>query len=110
LEATAIQNWQLPEVFDRLFDGLQGRVRKARQEWVKVLRLLAKHPLEDVVTATEIALEDGSPRYSTIVTLLRVVSESNKPVSPVELTRPELKSIEVEAADLGAYDSLGEVA
>jgi transposase len=109
-ESTAIQQWQLPEVFWRLLDALEGRVRKARQEWVRVLRLTEEHDLADVQAALELAFEQDSPRYATVKMLLRVVRDEPRAADPVALERDDLAQIDVAPADLSAYDSLAEVA
>lgn len=109
-ESTAVQQWELPEVFERLFDALAARVRKPQQEWVRVLRLTEEHALEDVAAAAELALEQGAPQVATVRALLRVAQDDIREAEPVEVTRPDLAGLVVPAADLTGYDVLGEVA
>lgn len=110
LESTAIQQWELPPVFERLYDALCARTRRARQEWVRVLRLAESHALDDVAAAVELAFERDSPRYATVKALLRVVLDDSRVAPPVELERQDLAAIEVPTADLTGYDALTEVA
>jgi len=110
LESTAIQQWELPEVFERLLDALRGQIRKPSQEWVRVLRLTEDHSRDDVEAAIELAFEQGSPRYATIKTLLRVVQDDPRAADPVQIDRADLAAIDVEPADLALYDALSEVA
>jgi len=109
-ESTAIQQWELPAVFERLHRALQGCVRKPRQEWVRVLRLTESHSLEDVEAAVELALESGSPRLATIKALLRVVADEPRVVEPAGALREDLARVTVAQPDLGRYDALSGVA
>jgi putative peptidoglycan lipid II flippase len=109
-ESTAIQQWALPEVFGRLREALATRVRKPRQEWIRVLRLTESHSLEDVEAAVELAFERGSPRLATITALLRVVADEPRAVEPAAVLRADLATISVPLPDLTTYDSLTEVA
>jgi len=109
-ESTAIQQWLLPPVFERLLEALSGRVRKAHQEWVRVMRLTESHSLEDVEAAVHLAFEHGSPRYATIKTLLRAVADEPRVAEPVPVEREDLAAMEVAPADLALYDSITEVA
>jgi len=109
-ESTAIQQWALPAVFERLFEALTGRVRRARQEWVRVLRLTESHSLEDVEAAVHLAFERGSPRYATIKTLLRVVADEPRMADPVTVDRDDLAAMDVAPTDLALYDTITEVA
>jgi transposase len=109
-ESTAIAQWLLPPVFERLFEALSSRVRKARQEWVRVLRLTESHSLDDVEAATHLAFERGSPRYATIKTLLRVVADEPRVAEPVTALRDDLATMDVPPADLALYDAITEVA
>ena len=109
-ESTAIQQWELPAVFERLLGALTARVRKPRQEWVRVLRLTEDHSLDDVEAAVELAFERASPRYATIKALLRVVQDEPRVAEPVLVAREDLAAIDVAPAELALYDTLGEVA
>jgi hypothetical protein len=109
-ESTAIKQWSLPPVFDRLMEALPGRVRKPYQEWIRVMRLLESHSLDDLEAAVQLAFESGSPRYATIRTLLRVVAEEPRVTEPVTVEREDLAAMDVEAVDLALYDSITEVA
>lgn len=109
-EATALQGWQLPSVFQELRTRLKALTRKPDQEWVSVLRLLEAHSQDQVATAARAALARGSPRLETIRLLLRQAEGDGRPVAPVALTRPDLQAVTVLPACLESYDVLGEEA
>jgi len=109
-ESTAIQQWVVPPIFERLLGALSGRVRKPHQEWIRVMRLTESHSLEDVETAVDLAFERGSPRYTTIKALLRVVADEPRVAEPVTVDREDLAAMQVEPADLALYDGIAEVA
>lgn len=109
-ESTAIQQWVVPPVFERLLGALSGRVRKPHQEWIRVMRLTESHSLEDVEAAVHLAFERGSPRYTTVKALLRVVADEPRVAEPVTVERADLSAMQVAPADLELYDSITEVA
>jgi hypothetical protein len=61
-EATALQQWQVPPALERLRQELRKHTRKPEREWIQVLRLLEKYSQEEVMAATQEALERGSGR------------------------------------------------
>ncbi len=109
-EATALRGWRLPPVFDELRDSLQRSTRKPHQEWVRVLRLLEVHPLEEVEAAVKHSFERGSARLETIRMLLRREAQTPAVVEPAEVRHPQLAALTVPAPALESYDALLEVA
>jgi transposase len=106
-EATALQQWQVPLALERLRQELRTHTRKPEREWIQVLRLLEKHPQEQVVAAVQEALERGSPRLETIQLILR--SQRQTPPAPaerLELERADLAGIQIAPATLDALGGL----
>lgn len=103
-EATALRAWALPAVFERLREELQERTRKPDREWVRVLRLVEDHPLDEVAQAVHAALRAETPRLESIRLLLRRRDGEPAPVAPVAITRADLAAMRVAAPDLAAYD------
>jgi transposase len=108
-EATALRGWRLPAVFEELRDSLQRSTRKPHQEWIRVLRLLEVHPLEEVEAAVKHSFERGSARLETIRMLLRREAEVPAIVEPAQVRHPALAALTVPAPALESYDALLEV-
>lgn len=107
-EATALLD--LPPVFERLRSALRQETRRPDREWVEVLRLMLRHPMEEVARAAEVALDKGSPRLATIQALLRREEGPPAPVEPVSIRRDDIAAVAVEKPDLTRYDELAKVA
>jgi len=106
-EATAIRQWEMPEVFGELRQQLRRHTRNPDREWVRVLRVLEEHGEQELEAAVTEALERGSPRLGTIRVLLRTAGEGGqRSIEPVALEREDLASLQVEEPSLDAYDSL----
>jgi hypothetical protein len=106
-EATALKQWHMPPVLERLRQELHRHTRKPDREWIQVLRLLERHPLERVVMAVEESLGRGSPRLETIELLLRQQGRIPPPaIESLNLKRDELTTLEVAPANLENYDNL----
>lgn len=108
-EATAIQAWDVPAVFERLREELWKDTRKPDQEWVRVLLLAEEHGEEALESAVAEALARGSGRLETIRQILRR-KERELEVRPTAAipTDPALLEITIEMPRLAAYDDLGE--
>lgn len=106
-EATALKQWHMPPALERLRQELRKHTRKPEREWIQVLRLLEKYSQEEVVAATQEALERGSPRLETIQLLLREQGQVPPvPTERLELERADLAGIQIAPAALDAYDGL----
>jgi hypothetical protein len=105
-ESTAIGSWVLPEAFHELRERLREEVRKPDQEWIRVLRLLERHSMEEVEPAVRRALELGSPRLETVDLMLRRAAEDLHRPEPIELERAELARLVVAEPELAAWDVL----
>lgn len=109
-ESTAIQNWKLPAVLNELRVELRKRVKKPDQEWVRVLRLLEEHSMEELEAAVTESIARGSPQLETIRMLVRQKKGVGLELCPAEVAREDLASITVATPELAPYDELVEVA
>jgi len=105
-ESTAIQQLKLPPALAELRLALRGKVRKPDREWVRVLRLLEKHSMDELERAVSEALRRQSPSLETVRMLLRRQDSEVLALSPVPVANAELAAIDVEPADLSGYDQL----
>ena len=106
-EATAIQQWELPEAIGQLRYELRGHTRNPDREWVQVLQLLEDVTEKELEAAVAEAIERRSPRLETIRLLLRRASQGPiMSVEPVELKRQDLATLQVAEPSLAAYDVL----
>lgn len=109
-EATALNAWKVPAVYERLREELRKDTRKPDQEWVQVLRLVEEHDADLVEAATLEALERGSGRLETIRQILRqqergpVVRTNHAPPGD-----PAFDELEIEVPELSRYDAIGEL-
>jgi hypothetical protein len=80
-----LKHWQLPESFRRLRQLLEGRhgARAGVRHYVRVLQLLAEHPLERVRLAVEACVRRDEVHAERIATAVRVLSSSAAPTPPV---------------------------
>jgi hypothetical protein len=114
--AAVLRDWKLPEPFARLRQALQdrhGTVAGARQ-YIRVLQLLADHPVERVRQAVEDALRRDEPDAERIRTqVLRLAHKasdpdaqgSHPPGEPPSLSS-KLSEYQVPRPDLGQFDRL----
>lgn len=102
-EATALRAWALPDAFSKLRTALHEKTRKPDQEWVKVLRLMEDHPLEEVEQAVGAALAADTPRYESVRVLLRPPQRDTE-TPPAPVCRADLAAMTIAEPDLSAYD------
>jgi len=108
-EATALQDWALPAVFERLREELPKDTRKPEQEWVKVLLLAEEHGEEALEAAVSEALERGSGRLDTIRQILRCKERTLEQRETQAVPTDEaLLAITIDEPRLSDYDDLGE--
>ena len=105
-EATALQQWSLPPVFEQLHRELCRVTRKGHQEYVMVLRLIRDHGEDRVGAAVQEALHGASPRLETVRLCLQRQVHSHVP--PASVADPSLASLDVAPPRLDAYDQLAE--
>ncbi len=104
--ARPLEDWQLPECFDVLRRRLEGELKgNGTREYIRVLRLLEKHPLARLAQAIEKALAVRAHSRDAVAQFLW-------PREPWPLTtfrldgREHLRHVRVARADLGAYQGL----
>jgi transposase len=114
--APVLRDWQLPESFSRLRQALEddhGPPAGARQ-YVRVLQLLAEHPLPLVQRAVEEALREGRAQAERISTRVRRLAQTGHANGrcPEEMTSgcpsvvTPLCQYQVPRPDLSRFDQL----
>lgn len=105
-QAAPLQNWALPEVFDRLRRLLEARMeRRGRKEYIQVLRLLENFSQTQVEQAIKQALSLGAISFDAIKHLILCAIERRP--AKLDLTfYPYLPSASVESTEPRAYLSL----
>ena len=97
--------WQLPESFATMRRRLEAERDDGTREYVRVLRLLEKHPLPELTEAIEKALRRRTHGRDEVAQYLRSPE-------PWELTtfsldgRPHLRQVRVACSDVRTYNSL----
>jgi len=104
--AKPLKDWKLPECFSLLRDRLEreGRARGTR-EFIRVLRLLEKHPIEKVTEAVSKAMRLRRCNRDVVAQYLY----PDEPFSPPTFRldgREHLQGVYVQAPDLAAYKGL----
>jgi len=113
--APVLRHWRLPESFGRLRQALEARhgpTAGARQ-YVRVLQLLADHPLQRVQRAVEGALDKGEEQAERILGAVLRQAETERAKAPApdvshgchEAATP-LGQYQVPRPDLGRFDEL----
>jgi hypothetical protein len=105
-QARPLQGWVLPECYAILRRRLEDkRDGDGTREYIRVLRLLEKHPPERLRRAVESALRCGATSRDAIAQFLL-------PREPWRMTvfnldgHPHLRGVKVQAPDVRAYTSL----
>jgi hypothetical protein len=105
-QARPLQGWTLPDCFAVLRRRLEGREDgEGTREYIRVLRLLEKHPLCDLRRAVEQALQINAHSRDVIAQFLI-------PQEPWRCTlfnldgHPHLRGVKVQSPDVSAYSSL----
>jgi transposase len=115
--APVLRHWQLPEAFARLRQALEGRHGggPGARQYIRVLQLLAEHPLERVQRAVEDGLRQGGPtadRIGAEVARLAAAAarEAGRPGQGVtggcQDAATPLCQVQVPRPDLGRFDQL----
>jgi transposase len=104
--ARPLENWDLPGCFSLLRRRLEADLGSlGTREYIKVLRLMEKATVRDLTGAIESALSIGATGSDAVTLIL--LHRQERPVGLFSLDgHPHLKSVDVDAIDLGAYDAL----
>jgi hypothetical protein len=104
--ARPMEEWELPVCFGRLRGCLEeeGRV-KGIKEYIQILRLLEKHPVEQVARAIEKTL---TLRRCSRDIVAQFLYPDELPIAPTFVLdgHEHLKHVHVDTPDLGAYTTL----
>jgi transposase len=114
--APVLKNWCLPEPFTRLRQALEARhgPRPGARHYIRVLQLLAEHPLERVLPAVEEALRQDHMEAERIsARVLRLAETAARTNAPQQEVTPNCQSdvtplchYQVPRPDLGRFDQL----
>jgi hypothetical protein len=103
--ALPLEGWSQPACFETLRRRLESEREDGTREYIRVLRLLEKHPLETLTEAVEKGLRMRAHSRDAIAQFL-------VPPEPWERTtfrldgREHLRQVKVAEADVGAYRTL----
>jgi hypothetical protein len=114
--APVLKNWALPASFTHLREALEKRHggRGGARHFIRVLQLLAEHPLERVQQAVEKGLRHEPVQAERIIaTVARLAEASRTAAAPEEAVTPichstvtPLCQYQVPRPDLGRFDQL----
>src|SRR6185436_17803929 len=84
--APVLRDWQLPEVFTRLRQGLEQRhgLRSGARQFIRVLQLLAEHPLERVQQGVERCLPQQPLEAERIIAAVARLAEAGPAAAAAE--------------------------
>lgn len=103
--ARPLQDWHLPECFQLLRRRLEHDARaEGTREFIRVLRLLEKHPVGKVCEAIDKALRHRRCNSDVIAQFL-YPGDATPPTISLD-GRPHLQGVHVAPPDLGAYAGL----
>lgn len=105
--APVLRDWKLPESFARLRQALEARhgAPAGARQYVRVLQLLAEHPLERVRQAVEACLRAGELHAERIASAVGRLAEGGGGGGPAPEATP-LDQYQVPRPDLGRYNQL----
>jgi len=105
-QAAPLQNWMLPEVFDRLRRLLEARMkRRGRKEYIQILRLLENFSMTQVEHAIKQAMGLGAVGFDAIKHLILCAIEQ-RPVKLDLMLYPYLPNASVDSTEPRSYLSL----
>jgi transposase len=105
--ALPLESWRLPECFAALRRRLELELEdgSGTREYIGVLRLLEKHPLEHLTRAVERALEVRAHRRDAVAQFLRPREDWRATTFSLD-GREHLRGVKVAGPDLAAYCGL----
>jgi transposase len=105
-QAAALQNWDLPEVFQHLRHLLEARMgNKGKREFIQVLRLLEAMPKEVVTYAVTEAIHLGAIGFDA-VKLIALARTERRPVRLDLAAYPHLPRLTVQTTRAADYAAL----
>ncbi len=101
-----MQGWTLPECFALLRRRLEGEYEgEGTREYIRVLRMLEKHPLPTLRRAVEQALAVGAIRRDAIAQFMIPREEWRATLFALD-GHPHLRGVKVQAPDISQYGEL----
>lgn len=101
--AKPLHDWELPECFGHLRKRLEEEARtEGTREYIRILRLLEKHPMEKLAAAIDKALRLRRCNKDVVANYLYPDEPFSPPTFRLE-GREHLQGVVVEAPDLNAY-------
>ena len=105
-QARPLQGWTLPGCFELLRRRLEAEYDgEGTREYIRVLRLLEKHPLKQLRVAVEKGLRSGAILRDAIAQFLIPCEEWRASVFKLD-GHPHLRGVKVQAPDIGGYGEL----
>jgi transposase len=106
--APVYRDWQLPAAFTELRHGLEGRLgsRTGTRHFIRVLQLLAHHPIERVGQAIVLCRSRGDPEAAAITAAVERLARDAPPAADDTLSSLDLPVITVPRPDLSRFDRL----
>ena len=102
-QAAALQNWDLPEVFQHLLEARMGN--KGKREFIQVLRLLEAMPRDVVTYAMTEAIHLGAIGFDA-VKLIALARTERRPVRLDLAAYPHLPRLAVQTTRAADYAAL----
>jgi transposase len=103
--AKPLKDWSLPECFDLLRRRLEAEERHGTRAFIRILRLLERHSLEQLSAAVEYALDLDVIDPESVRVILDY--RADRPVNLFPLDgRLHLQGVRVETTDAAAYNAL----
>jgi transposase len=106
--APVYRDWQLPAAFAELRRGLEGRLgpRAGARHYIRVLQLLARHPVDRVEQAIRSCRTCGGPDAAAIADAVeRSARDSAASLGDTTMS-PDLPAVTVPRPDLSRFDRL----
>jgi hypothetical protein len=106
-QARPLQGWTLPECFEYLRRRLEAEYEhgEGTREYIRVLRLLEKHPLPTLRRAVEKGLSMGAIQRDAIAQFLFPQEEWRGTQFTLD-GHPHLRAVKVQSPDITQYNSL----
>jgi transposase len=106
--APVYRDWHLPAAFADLRAVLAKRLGACvgTRHYIRVLQLLANHPIEPVAALIAGCLSRGEPDATTITAAARSLPHNDAPASSDNGLSPDLAAVRVRPTDLAQFDRL----
>jgi transposase len=103
--AKPLKDWSLPACFDLLRRRLEADERHGTRAFIRILRLLERHSLEQLTDAVEYALDLDVVDPESVRVILDYRADRPVDLFPLD-GRLHLQGVRVETTDVAAYNAL----